>query len=309
MNSSVAEAASKPAIAARALRKVFPGRNGSGPALDNVDLSVPRGSAFGLLGPNGAGKTTFIKILLGICAPTSGDVELLGGPPLDAQIRRRVGYLPERLELPGAFSAQAFLRSVARFKDIPWKSTDGAALLERVGLSQVGDKRIGSFSKGMRQRLGLAGALVGAPELLVLDEPTDGIDPLGRIEVRQVLAEEKARGATLLLNSHLLAETERVCDWVAVLHHGRVVRQGSLDSLTVSKNCWRLSLQGTPDQIASLPSLGLSPTAKGEWRIETGSAQALNEVLDEVRRRGLLLLSLQPETDDLEAVFQQAVGT
>lgn len=216
--------ASQFAVSTRALHKVFAGvGKGSTNALNGVDLSVPQGSAFGLVGPNGAGKTTFIKILLGICAPTSGEVALLGGHPSDPRIRRRVGYLPERLALPASFHAAAFLSSVARFKGVQWSPDHTHGLLTRVGLNDVGKKRIGAFSKGMRQRLGLAGALLGAPDLLVLDEPTDGIDPLGRIEVREVLAQEKARGATVLLNSHLLAETERVCDWVAVLHKGQVV--------------------------------------------------------------------------------------
>lgn len=295
------------AVSARGLRKVFAGGKGRTQALDGVDLQVPTGSAFGLVGPNGAGKTTFIKILLGISAPTSGEVSLLGGPPSDPHVRRRVGYLPERLELPASFTASAFLQSVARFKDVPWGDAQTQALLTRVGLPNVGKKRIGAFSKGMRQRVGLAGALLGQPDLLVLDEPTDGIDPLGRIEVREVLAQEKARGATLLLNSHLLAETERVCDWVAVLNKGQVVRQGSLASLTVTQNHWRARFKATPEQEAALAALGWVKTAEEDFRVEAASEELLNAKLDEARRTGALLTALNPDADDLEAVFQRAV--
>ncbi|MBX7115563.1 MAG: ABC transporter ATP-binding protein [Myxococcaceae bacterium] len=289
------------------MRKVFAGGKGSTQALAGVDLQVPTGSAFGLVGPNGAGKTTFIKILLGISAPTAGEVTLLGSAPTDPNVRRRVGYLPERLELPASFTAAAFLKSIARFKAVPWSDTQGQALLERVGLSSVGNKRIGAFSKGMRQRVGLAGALLGQPDLLVLDEPTDGIDPLGRIEVRQVLAQEKARGATLLLNSHLLAETERVCDWVAVLNKGQVVRQGSLESLTVTRNHWRARFKTTPVQEAALHALGWVKTTLDGFRIEAASETMLNTMIDDARRTGALLVELHPEADDLEAVFQRAV--
>lgn len=295
------------AVSARGLRKVFAGGKSRTQALDGVDLQVPTGSAFGLVGPNGAGKTTFIKILLGISAPTSGEVALLGGSPADPKVRRRVGYLPERLELPASFTASAFLKSVARFKDVPWSDEHSQALLTRVGLPAVGSKRIGAFSKGMRQRVGLAGALLGQPDLLVLDEPTDGIDPLGRIEVREVLAQEKARGATLLLNSHLLAETERVCDWVAVLNKGQVVRQGSLESLTVTQNHWRARFNTTPEQEAALNALGWVNTERDDFRIEAASETELNMMLDDARRTGALLLELHPEADDLEAVFQRAV--
>ncbi|AKQ65882.1 ABC transporter, ATP-binding protein [Myxococcus hansupus] len=182
-----------------------------------MDLTVPQGSAFGLIGPNGAGKTTFIKSILGIVQPTEGSVRVLGGTPEDPRIRARIGYLPERLHLPGTWTAPSFLATVARLKGLPANPATGLRLLERVGLADAVGRRIGGYSKGMRQRLGLAAALVGDPALLVLDEPTDGIDPMGRMEVRRILQEEVRRGTTLFLNSHLLAETERVCDRIAIL--------------------------------------------------------------------------------------------
>jgi ABC-2 type transport system ATP-binding protein len=159
----------------------------------------------------------------------------------------------------------------------------------------------------MRQRLGLAAALLGSPELLVLDEPTDGIDPLGRMEVRRLLAEERARGATLFLNSHLLSETERVCDRVGILHEGRVVREGTLDELTRSETRWRVRLAGAADA-AALRAAGLVEVAgPGLWRCEAADAAALNAVLDRCRAAGALVVELLREEKELEDVLAEAV--
>jgi ABC-2 type transport system ATP-binding protein len=203
-------------------------------ALDGVSLRVPKGSAFGLIGPNGAGKTTLLKALLGVLQPTAGTVEVLGKAPSDVAMRRGIGYLPERLEIPSAFSAHAFLRSVARLKGVVDARAEAETQLRRVGLEKERDARVATFSKGMRQRLGLASALLGSPSLLVLDEPTDGIDPKGRADVRKILQEEHARGATIFLNSHLLSETERVCDRVGILLDGKLVREGTLSEVVGS---------------------------------------------------------------------------
>jgi ABC-2 type transport system ATP-binding protein len=220
------------AIAVTALVKDYGGAlSRSKRALDHVTLTVPRGSAFGLVGPNGAGKTTLLKALLGVLRPTAGEVRVLGCDPSDVHMRQSIGYLPERLDIPGAFSAWSFLRSVARLKSLSEPGREADAQLARVGLSSERDARVSTFSKGMRQRLGLASALLGKPELLVLDEPTDGIDPKGRADVRAILQEEHARGATVFLNSHLLSETERVCDRVGFLIDGKLAREGTIAEL------------------------------------------------------------------------------
>ena len=154
-------------------------------ALRGLTLTIPRGAAFGLIGPNGAGKTTFIKVLLGVVRPSGGEVSVLGGEPGEVSVRARIGYLPERMHLPSALSARQFLRSVATLKGLSPSDVELARALDRVGLADD-RRRIGAFSKGMRQRLGLAAAMLGAPDLLILDEPTDGIDPVGRVEVRRL---------------------------------------------------------------------------------------------------------------------------
>lgn len=259
-------------------------------ALRGLTLSIPRGSAFGLIGPNGAGKTTFIKILLGVVRATEGDVEVLGGHPEELQVRARIGYLPERMHLPAALRGRDFLRSVATLKSL--KPSDGelGKMLERVGLKND-SQRIGTFSKGMRQRLGLAAAMLGQPDLLVLDEPTDGIDPVGRIEVRSLLLEEKKRGATILLNSHLLAETERVCDRIGVLQLGQLKLEGTLDDIRKQQSRWTLTFDGAPP------------------REFEGDVDGLNEVLDEARQSGLKVTGVVPQTRDLEAVLTELERT
>ena len=294
------------AVEARGLEKVYRGLLGRGgtTALRGVDLRVERGTAFGLIGPNGAGKTTFVKALLGVVRPTAGRVSLLGGDPDDPAVRRRVGYLPERLALPPAWTPVEILESVARLKRLGAARAEVARRLEEVGMAEASRRRTAGFSKGMKQRVGLACALLGSPELLVLDEPTDGLDPLARVEVRGLLAREVERGATLLLNSHLLAETERVCGRIGILVDGRVVREGALGDLKAAQPRWRLRLAGAP---AAIAAAGFSADGEGSFAFE-GEAEAMNAALDRARAAGALVLEVWRESKDLEAVLAEAVG-
>jgi len=285
------------AIEAIGLSKTFTRLFGAPhPALRPLTLTIPQGSAFGLIGPNGAGKTTFIKLLLGVARPTEGEVRVLGSNPEDRAVRSRIGYLPERLHLPDAWTPLQFLASVARLKEVATEP----ALLERVGLGDSVSRKIGGFSKGMRQRLGLAIALLGRPELLILDEPTDGIDPLGRVDVRRILLEEKARGATVLLNSHLLAETERVCDRVGILHHGQLVREGTLASLTAQREGFMVKLSGGTPAACGFVAEG------DRWRFPTPDSVALNASLAAAQQSGSLILEVLPRSMDLEDVLAEA---
>lgn len=289
------------AVVAESLEKTWKGLFGPPHrALDGLSLRIPRGAAFGLIGPNGAGKTTFIKLLLGVARPTGGSVQVLGGEPDDTAVRARIGYLPERLHLPAALKARDFLRSVATLKSLSPPAAELAALLERVGLKDT-LQRIGTFSKGMRQRLGLAAAMLGEPELLVLDEPTDGIDPVGRVEVRDLLLAERRRGATILLNSHLLAETERVCDRVGILEKGRLKLEGALDE--VRRASGRFFARFTPETSAEvLAAAGFVHEGNG-WAFASGDVDAVNAAVDQVRQAGGKLVELVPATRDLEDVL------
>ena len=272
-------------------------------ALRGLTLSIPIGAAFGLIGPNGAGKTTFIKVLLGVVRPTSGDVTVLGGDPQDTSIRARIGYLPERMHLPAALRGRDFLRSVSTLKGLTPSDAELGQLLERVGL-RAGAQRVGTFSKGMRQRLGLAAAMLGKPELLILDEPTDGIDPVGRVEVRALLLEEKKRGATILLNSHLLAETERICDRIGVLELGQLRLEGTLDDVRRAASRWAVRFEGevSSELVQAAGFSGLD----GAWSFE-GEVEGLNQALDAARARGLKVTALTPQTRDLEAVLNDTL--
>lgn len=204
--------------------KQFGGRR----ALAGVDLSLPEGSALGLLGPNGAGKTTVLRLILGLASPTEGRVRLQGLDPFRAQARQGVGYLPERLLLPPRISLRAFLSLHAQLAGVSPEAVN-SEVLKVSELTSIGSRLaepLATLSKGLAQRVGFAQAFLGSPRLLLLDEPSSGLDPIGMREVRDWIGAARARGCSVLLSSHLLSEVERVCDRVAILHEGQVVEQG-----------------------------------------------------------------------------------
>ncbi len=276
-------------------------------ALSGVTLQIAQGTAFGLVGPNGAGKTTLLKMLLGVIRQSSGSVQILGGSPEEPSVRKRIGYLPERLALPIAWTPEAFLRSVARMKEAPDAERDLTRQLQRVGLEHARELRIGTFSKGMRQRLGLAAALIGTPDLLILDEPTDGIDPHGRVEVRQLLQQERERGATIFLNSHLLAETERVCDQVGFLVGGKLRRSGAMAELCIDDSAWRVRF-ATGAPIDALSACGFVANETAESWTFRGEATGLNQAIAQAQQAGAMLIELEPQTRDLESLFMDLVN-
>src|SRR3954466_2699033 len=219
-------ASAVPAVWCSGVRK----RYGRRTALDGVDLEVGRGEVLGLLGPNGAGKTSLIKILLGLVRADAGEVMLLGRPGNHPGARRSVGYLPELFRFHPWLTSEEVLTLHARLAKVDWPAQRRRAWLAQVGLLERAGDRVGGFSKGMQQRLGLAVALLGDPELVILDEPTSALDPLGRADVRDLVLAVRERGATVILNSHLIGEVERVCDRVLIINHGRVVTSGTLQA-------------------------------------------------------------------------------
>src|SRR6266581_6096195 len=221
--------ASDLAIRTRGLRKVFGGKV----AVRNLTLEVARGEVFGFLGPNGAGKSTSVKMLLGLVFPTSGEAEILGHPAGDVKTRSKVGFLPEHFRFYDWLTPAELLKLHGRLYGMSQRVLRERipALLDLVGLTPHRDKRLQDFSKGMLQRIGLAQALLNDPELIFLDEPTSGLDPGGRRLVREIIKAQHARGATVLLNSHLLSEVERTCDRVAFIQHGEVLETRELQAL------------------------------------------------------------------------------
>ncbi|MEY3011778.1 MAG: hypothetical protein RIT45_513 [Pseudomonadota bacterium] len=299
------------AIAARGVKK----RYGTVQALAGLDLEVPRGVIFGLVGPNGAGKTTFIKTLLGIARPDEGDVRVLQGSPEDVAVRARIGYLPENLQIPRHLDAQGFLRSVARMRGLPPEHVDAAIerTLTATGLERAAWRRAaGGWSKGMRQRAGLAAALLGDPELLVLDEPTDGIDPLGRAAIRDVVREAAAAGATVFLNSHLLAETEQICDRVAIMRAGQVVLEGPLERLRATDRVRVVLVAGTSTE-ATATAAGMQADPDRHrpgllaFTLPSADPSSVSAVLQQVLNAGEQVVEVMRPMRALEDVMREAV--
>ena len=239
------------AVDVRDLSKTYrsPFRRADVQALSGLSLQVAPGEIFGLLGPNGAGKTTLVKSLLGIVHPTSGAASLFGVPVGRPEARRRVGFLPEHHRFPPFLTAEAMLHLYGRLSGVEaaTRKRQIPELLERVQMGRWRSAKIKTFSKGMMQRAGLAQALLGSPDLLFLDEPTDGVDPVGRREIRDVLVELSREGKTIFLNSHLLSEVEQVCTRVAILKGGRLVREGTVGELTAVEKVYELSATPIPD--------------------------------------------------------------
>jgi ABC-2 type transport system ATP-binding protein len=242
----LAELPRSPAVWCSGLRK----RYGRQTAVDGVSFTVGRGEVVGLLGPNGAGKTSVIKILLGLVRPDAGEVLLLGRPARDPYARASVGYLPELFRYQPWLTAAEVLALHVRLAGVAVPAEERRERLAAVGLADRAGDRVGGFSKGMQQRLGLAVALVARPELVVLDEPTSALDPIGRADVRDLLLSLKAHGVAVLLNSHLIGEVERVCDRVVILDKGRVAASGTLPEL-LGRRELRLRLDGVGAEAAA----------------------------------------------------------
>jgi ABC-2 type transport system ATP-binding protein len=221
------------AIQTRGLGVTFPSRQGAVRALHNLDLTVEPGTVFGFLGPNGAGKTTTIQILLGFIQATTGEAALFGKPVTESIARERIGYLTENPDTYTFLSGRELLTMTGRLFRMSGRQIRlrTGQLLEETGLTAVADRRIAGYSRGMRQRICMAQALMNDPDLLILDEPTGGLDPLGRMEVRRLIAARRAAGKTVFFSSHELSEVELVCDRVAILAGGELAAEGRIDEL------------------------------------------------------------------------------
>ncbi|HEV7870654.1 MAG TPA: ABC transporter ATP-binding protein [Modestobacter sp.] len=249
-----------PAVWCSGLRK----RYGRRTAVDDVSFTVARGEVLGLLGPNGAGKTSVIKMLLGLVRPDAGEVLLLGRRSSDPRSRGTVGYLPELFRYQPWLSAAEVLDLHVRLARVPVGASERRECLALVGLADRAGDRVGGFSKGMQQRLGLAVALVARPELIVLDEPTSALDPVGRVDVRDLVLSLKSRGVAVLLNSHLIGEVERVCDRVVILDKGRVAASGTLAELLGQREV-RLRLASADGRAEDRLRAAGSLTRSGDW--------------------------------------------
>ncbi len=281
---------------------------GSTIALSGLTMTVRRGEVFGFLGPNGAGKTTAVKLLLGLTRPSSGAAWLLGAPLGDRKARRRIGYLPELFRYQAWLTAREVLGLHCELGLLPrssWKAEIESALA-MVGLAERGADRVGTFSKGMQQRLGLGVALLGWPELIVLDEPTSALDPVGRHDVREIIRRLKHQGTTVFLNSHLLTEVEQVCDRVAVVDRGRVIVTGTMDELLGGVSAVRLRVSGlTPAQFGDLQRFGSVAVDGDSFSVQGVGANTVPDLVAEVVRMGGRVYSVEPRHISLEERFLQ----
>ena len=260
-----------PAIQAQSLTKTFRDfwHRPRVEAVRSISFSVPTGQVFGLLGPNGSGKSTTIKMILGLLFPTSGTLEVLGASPRSTAVKSRIGYLPEESYLYPHLTPLETLTFYAHLFRIPPAEARLRIeqLLDMIGLSHARNRPVGEFSKGMARRIGLAQALLNDPDLVILDEPTSGLDPQGTRQVKDLILALAARGKTVLLTSHLLADVEDVCQQVAILFNGRILAQGTLDELLAQKDKTTLTFPTPSDPLtlriildAARAALGADPT-------------------------------------------------
>jgi ABC-2 type transport system ATP-binding protein len=268
---------------------------------------VEAGRIFSLLGPNGAGKTTLIKTLLGIVRPTSGTAALLGSSFQDHSVHRSIGYLAENHRFPDFLTARQILYYYGRMSGIS-KSVLAEripALLHKVNLQDWMHTRIRKYSKGMMQRMGLAHALINDPALLFLDEPTDGIDPVGRREIRDLLKVLRNEGKTIFLNSHLLSEVERISDEIAIMKQGKLLQQGALDDFLSVKQQYQLQLTGDRAKIdAIFAEMHIAPDYKNEYiTIKVEDHAELNILIDSLRKHSIDILAVIPKKITLEDFF------
>jgi ABC-2 type transport system ATP-binding protein len=315
-------------------------------ALRGVSMHVQRGEIFGLLGPNGAGKSTLVKILMTVIRASSAQGSMLSMPIGDKGTLARVGYLPEHHRFPEYLTGRQVLDYFAALSGVPRvvRRKRADELLELVGLKEWQNHRVKQYSKGMRQRVGIAQALMNDPDLVLLDEPTDGVDPVGRRDIRNILLEEKRRGRTVLLNSHLLSELEMVCDRVAIMVKGEVSMQGTIDELTRESKRYEIDvdLGATPTEVREraaqlapalpgmvetaapmiAPSAGAPALGRYQGKTESGlelklegatltaytdDAMPVQGLIDLLRARGVVIRAVRPVRASLEDLFMKAV--
>jgi ABC-2 type transport system ATP-binding protein len=275
-------------------------------AVSDLTLRVPEGVKFGLLGANGAGKTTFVKMLLSAVHPTAGRAALFGRDAGEPEARRPVGYLPENHRFPTYFTGAGMLNFNGALSGMPAveRGTRIPELLAVVGLTDWGDVRIKKYSKGMLQRLGLAQALLHRPRLLVLDEPTDGVDPLGRRQIRDTLNTLLDTGVTIFINSHLLSEVEVFCDRVAIIHKGRLALEGRIRDLVAGRGYKLVAVQATDEVCRAVSAISAGATLEND-RLEAqmSNRDELNRVIDILRQSGASIESVTATVSTLEDVF------
>ncbi|PIW98863.1 MAG: ABC transporter ATP-binding protein, partial [Ignavibacteria bacterium CG_4_8_14_3_um_filter_37_9] len=269
---------------------------------------VEQGTIFGLLGQNGAGKTTLIKVLLGIVYPTSGSCKMFGEDFTNLHLKKRIGFLPENHKFPNYMTGKEVMTFFGKLSGLEnlylTKRID--EMLELVQMTKWSKSKIKTYSKGMMQRLGLAQAMLNNPDLLFLDEPTDGVDPIGRKEIRNVLLALKEEGKTIFLNSHLLSEVELITDRVAVLHKGKIIREGNVHELTSKKEEYKIVVDADLAYLldgAIKEKYALQKISSSTYLIHVDESRPMNDFVDHLRGKGVSIKEMAQEKNSLEDVF------
>ena len=279
-------------------------------AVKNLNLEVYRGEIFGFLGPNGAGKTTTIKVLLGIIYPTEGEAYVLGQPAGDPKNHYRISYLPETPYFYDYMTGREILTFYAKLFGIaePERSKRVNELLDRVGLSRAADQTLRTYSKGMLQRIGLAQCLINDPELLILDEPTAGLDPIAHIDIRDMILELRNQGKTLFISSHQLSDVERVCDRVAILKKGVMVQLGRIEELLAGGHVEVIADKVPDGAVEPIRQLGGKVSLHdGRLIVEQPDNGSVDRVIDIVRAAGGHIVSVKPYRRTLEDLFVETI--
>jgi ABC-2 type transport system ATP-binding protein len=276
------------------------------PAVRMLNLEVKEGEIFGFLGPNGAGKTSTIHLLLNLIRPTGGAAWLFDRPVGEMEVHRRLGYLPESINLHDYYRGRGLLNFYAALCGVPPDARPArvAELLKLLNLEDAAEKRVSKYSKGMVQRIGFAQALLHDPDLLILDEPTASLDPVGRKEFRDILLELKRRGKTVFISSHILSEVETVCDRVAILQNGELKRMGTLQELSSGRST-RFVVKGLPAPLLeALATTAVQVTlAQGQATISCPDEPLRQTVEQLLQRHGVEIVRTETETQSLEEIF------
>lgn len=277
-------------------------------ALTDVTLSVEQGTIFGLLGQNGAGKTTLIKVLLRIVFPTSGSCKMFEEDFANIRLKKKIGFLPENHKFPNYMTGKEVMTFFGKLSGLEnlYLSKRIDEMLELVQMTKWSKSKIKTYSKGMMQRLGLAQAMLNDPDLLFLDEPTDGVDPIGRKEIRNVLLDLKEQGKTIFLNSHLLSEVELITDRVAILHKGKIIREGNVHELTSRKEEYRIVVDTELEAVLEeslKEKYALQKISSSTYLIRVDEQRPVNNFVDQLRSKGVSIKEMAQEKNSLEDVF------
>ena len=281
------------------------------PALDQLTIDIPEGAIFGFLGPNGAGKTTTIRLMMDLIRPSSGSALVLGVPPSDVKIKSQIGYLPDSPAFSSYLSAYEFLNICSKLLGIPSKIRRDRIdeVLHIVAMKKHANSKLGGFSRGMLQRIGIAQAILNKPKLLILDEPLVGLDPLGRQELKDIIMKQKAEGANVFFCSHILSDVEKICDHLGILYEGRLLCSGKVEDL-LSETGLRVLIRPGNDEIAKklMPdATGSIKLLDGGWELVFSASNGLTERIAEISEKHPGKLQITPSRENLEDFFFRKV--